>query len=250
MPARQRPLLPSDLKREPPGRAVTRARLNTDQVKELNYAWQHAARIGRPLNAFLPVRPLHIDKVAPAERCRLFPVLRNKLGVYARLWRIEPTFARRNFNDLSSLGATAGGGETALRADVSKLLTSIADVGNPDGVVLIASPSQAIQLSLQPRANPLRVYASRALTSGTVVALDINGLISAFSPLPRIEASGNAVADFNDSTPSAISTVGSPNTAGNVRSAFQQDCVIIRMILSASWVVRPGSVAFISSTSW
>ena len=67
--------------------------LNTNQVKELNYAWQHATNIGRPLNAFITIRPIDIDSTPPpTERCRLFAAVRNKLGVYARLRRFEPMF--------------------------------------------------------------------------------------------------------------------------------------------------------------
>jgi hypothetical protein len=67
--------------------------LNTDQVKELNRAWHHAARIGRPLNALISVRPIEIDAMMPAERCRAFAAFRNKLGIYARHRRFPPTYA-------------------------------------------------------------------------------------------------------------------------------------------------------------
>src|SRR4051794_35189578 len=83
-------------------------------------------------------------------------------------------------------------------------------VGNIDDIVLIASPSQAAALALQPRSGELRVWASRALTDGTVLAIDVNGFISAFDALPRIEASGDAVAHFDDSAPAALSTVAGP----------------------------------------
>jgi hypothetical protein len=65
--------------------------LDTDQVKELNSAWHHAATIGLPLNSFVSVRPIDIDDMSPAERCRRFAVIRNKLGVYDRLRGFEPT---------------------------------------------------------------------------------------------------------------------------------------------------------------
>ena len=67
--------------------------LNTTQVKELNGAWHHAARIGRPLNVLISMRPLDIDGMSPAERCRAFASFRNKLGVYARHRRFPPTYA-------------------------------------------------------------------------------------------------------------------------------------------------------------
>jgi hypothetical protein len=154
-------------------------------------------------------------------------------------------------NGLTTLGATAGGGATAMNADIAKLFTSISSVGNSDDIAIIAAPSQAAALALQPRSGELRVWSSRALASGTVVAIDTAGFISAFAPLPRVQASGDAVAHFDDSAPAALSTAGSPNvSSAPLRSAFQTDCVLVRVFLTASWVVRPGSVAFISSTSW
>jgi hypothetical protein len=152
---------------------------------------------------------------------------------------------------LTTLGATAGGGPTAMSADIAKLFASISSVGNADDIAIIASPSQAAALQMQPRSADLRIWSSRALTAGTVVAVDVNGFISAFSQLPRVQASGDAVAHFDDASPLAVSTAGSPNAvAGNLRSAFQTDCVIVRCFLTASWVVRPGAVQMITSTSW
>jgi hypothetical protein len=66
--------------------------LNTDQVKELDYGWRHAALIGRPLNVMISVRPIEVDEMALVDRCELFAAVRNKLGVYARLRAFEPTF--------------------------------------------------------------------------------------------------------------------------------------------------------------
>jgi hypothetical protein len=73
-------------------RRVTKG-LDTNQVKELNGGWHHAARIGRPLNVLISVRPIDIDIMTPAERCRAFASFRNKLGVYARYRRLPPTYA-------------------------------------------------------------------------------------------------------------------------------------------------------------
>jgi hypothetical protein len=154
-------------------------------------------------------------------------------------------------NGLTTLGATTGGGATAMNADIAKLFTSISSAGNADDIAIIASPSQAAALQMQPRSGELRIWSSRALSAGTVVAVDVNGFISAFSQLPRVQASGEALAHFDDAAPAAISTSGSPNViSAPVRSAFQTDCTIVRVFLTASWVVRPGAVAMITSTTW
>ena len=78
--------------------------LNTNQVKDLDSAWHHAARIGRPLNALISIRPIDIDTRSPAERCKLFASVRNKLGVYARGQRIPVTLAWSREADLDGAG--------------------------------------------------------------------------------------------------------------------------------------------------
>ena len=49
--------------------------LDTKQVDELTRGWQHAARIGRPLNVFVTIRPF--EEYDPATMCyrrREFPL--------------------------------------------------------------------------------------------------------------------------------------------------------------------------------
>jgi hypothetical protein len=56
--------------------------LDTKQVDELTKGWQHAARIGHPLNVFVTIRPF--EEYDPAKMCKVAAGIRNKLGVYAR----------------------------------------------------------------------------------------------------------------------------------------------------------------------
>jgi len=74
-----------------PCRRTTKG-LSTNEVKELSEAWHHAFRTGRPLNVMVTVRPLEVGEMSPAERCRLFSRVRNKLGVFARGRRLKGTF--------------------------------------------------------------------------------------------------------------------------------------------------------------
>jgi hypothetical protein len=78
--------------------------LDTGQVKELNNAWHHAAMIGRPLNVMVTVRPLDVDEISPAERCRLFSRVRNKLGVFARGKRLAVSFVWSRESNSDSTG--------------------------------------------------------------------------------------------------------------------------------------------------
>ena len=61
-----------------------------------------------------------------------------------------------------------------------------------------------------------------------------------------------AVVHFEDTTPLAISTPGSPNTiAAPSRSAWQQDMIIIRVRAKATWaVIAPGGVQCVTNTKW
>lgn len=74
-------------------RRKTTKGLNTDQVKNLNWAWHHARKIGLPLNTLVTFRPLDHDTMTPDELADLFSKLRNKIGVYARQRGFAPTFA-------------------------------------------------------------------------------------------------------------------------------------------------------------
>jgi hypothetical protein len=56
--------------------------LDTKRVKELTHGWQHAARIGCPLNVMITIRPF--EDQDPATHCAVAAMIRNKLGVYAR----------------------------------------------------------------------------------------------------------------------------------------------------------------------
>jgi hypothetical protein len=56
--------------------------LDRQQVNLLTRGWEHAARIGRPLNAMVTIRPF--EEYDPATICKVAVGIRNKLGVYAR----------------------------------------------------------------------------------------------------------------------------------------------------------------------
>jgi hypothetical protein len=51
--------------------------LDRKQVNELHRGWEHAVRIGRPLNAMISLRPA-------TAFCKLASRVRNKLGVWAK----------------------------------------------------------------------------------------------------------------------------------------------------------------------
>jgi hypothetical protein len=56
--------------------------LDTKRVKELLGGWNHARRIGRPLNTFISIHSE--ENYSPRGYCELAATVRNKLGIYAR----------------------------------------------------------------------------------------------------------------------------------------------------------------------
>jgi len=68
--------------------------------------------------------------------------------------------------------ATAGGGLSAMVADLPNLVTAIADSGvDPSGVVFVAAPAQAVSLKLLSGPNFDYRIAAANITPGTVIAV-------------------------------------------------------------------------------
>src|SRR5215207_8067885 len=68
--------------------------------------------------------------------------------------------------------ATAGGGLSAMVADLRNLVTAIADSGvDPSGIVFVAAPAQAVSLKLLSGPNFDYRIAAANITPGTVIAV-------------------------------------------------------------------------------
>jgi hypothetical protein len=116
--------------------------------------------------------------------------------------------------------------------------------------VYIASPRQATAAKLR-FGDRITVWPTIALAAGTVVAIDPLAFVSAFGPEPRIESTNEAIVHAEDTTPLAISTVGTPNTvAAPVRSLWQTDCIATRVILTASWALRAPAIGYVAAAAW
>lgn len=156
-------------------------------------------------------------------------------------------------NGVTPLTATAGGGLAALTGDLKLLAGAIADAGGGANIWLFANPRQAVALraTVAPGFD-VPVIGTTALASGTIVAVEVGGIASAFTGAPDITASSESLLHFEDSTPLAIGTVGSPNTvAAPTRSLWQTDCTALRLILRCAWsVTSPGAVQVVNSVTW
>lgn len=142
--------------------------------------------------------------------------------------------------------AGAGVKEQAMGDDVSALLNAISSVAGA-GWFIVASPAQAIALSLRAGQSIPNVRASGALAAGTVIAIAPQGFVSVLET-PRIEASIEALVHM-DTAPAAIANGG--GVAAPARSLFQTNSVGLRMITPVSWALRaPGAAAWMSGVNW
>jgi hypothetical protein len=150
-------------------------------------------------------------------------------------------------NGLTTLGATAGGGATALLGDLKKLLDAIAPSVRP---VLIVNSTQAASIGVLAQ-SALPTIVAPSLAAGTVIAVDAAAFVSAMGGLD-FEVSQSATLHMEDTTPLPITSVGTPNTvAAPVRSLFQTASIGLRTLMDCDWALRrSGAVGFISGATW
>ncbi len=155
-------------------------------------------------------------------------------------------------NGVAATAATAGGGDAAMIRDLGNLAAAVAPVAGSQ-IVFVASAGEATKIMLRSNpAFPFTILASSGLPAGVVMAIAPAALVSVIAPLPELEASRDATLHMEDTSPLNISTAGSPNTvAAPVRSAFQTDTIMLRVVLQATWALRSTSaVAWTSGVSW
>jgi HK97 family phage prohead protease/HK97 family phage major capsid protein len=166
---------------------------------------------------------------------------------------------------------TAGGGLAALIGDIRALTTALitGTNGNLRAPVWIMNPGDVLAASLIPAvagggefpfkteltAGTLQGYP--VIQSATVPAdmmflLDAADFVSVTGDTPRFDVSNQATLHMEDTAPSQISTVGSPNVvAAPVRSLYQTDSIGVRMLLDLNWGLRrTGVVAWTQTMTW
>jgi hypothetical protein len=151
---------------------------------------------------------------------------------------------------LTPITASTAGGVEAVAEDLGHLAETIALAGiNPDNMVVITLPylmrvAQTLALRLP------EMMSSPTLTGGQVIAIVPEGLaVGTDSGAVAIDLSPAAEIHFEDTTPAEIvSTPGA--VAAPVRSAFQTDLIVVRLRASATWIVHPGAVAFMTGAAW
>ena len=139
--------------------------------------------------------------------------------------------------------------ETAMRQDLQNLLAALTSPSTD--VVFVMSPGRAaFASSVLPSSFVYQIAVSTALPAATVVAVDPAGIAAALSNEPRIVASRSAAVHESD-TPTALSVVGSPNVvAAPMRSTFQTNVVLVRVVADVAWAARTGAVSSITAVTW
>jgi hypothetical protein len=160
-------------------------------------------------------------------------------------------------NGLSPITAATAGSDayTALVKDLGNIAGAVADAGgNPDELVLIASPEKAMTLRvLAAPGFANAVFSNASLAPGTIIGVDPNGIATGYSGLPQVETSKEAIAHFEETAPLPIATgaQGSGVLATPVRSAWQTNTEVIKVRMRAAWgALYPGAVQVINSVNW
>ena len=171
---------------------------------------------------------------------------------------------------MSSLTPTAAGtGLEKLVADIRGLITALttATKGNFRAPVFLMSPGDALTVaSMQTTTGdmPFRqeiagntlfgvpVIQSTSVTADTVYLIDAADFVTATEDTPRFDVSDQAVLHMEDTSPTALAAVGTPNTvAAPARSLWQTDTLGVRMILPMNWAMRrTGMVQYVSGITW
>jgi HK97 family phage prohead protease len=173
-------------------------------------------------------------------------------------------------NGVSGLTPTAGGGFTALVADIKQLTNALltGTLGNIRNPCWIMNPAQvnSIGLVAAPGAGvfPFReeigtgrlggwpVIDSGTVPAGTVIVCDAADFVSVTGDGPRFEISDQATLHFDDTSPTDITTVGTPPVAAYpVKNMFQTDMLALRLIMPINWTLRrTGVVAWVAGVTW
>jgi HK97 family phage major capsid protein/HK97 family phage prohead protease len=171
-------------------------------------------------------------------------------------------------NGVSVTTATAGGGFAALVGDLKALVGALitASNGNLRAPVWIMNPIQALSIAVTqnaggdfPFAGDINggtfqgypVIQSSTVTAGMMILIDAADFVAIEGAAPRFDVSDNATLHFEDTTPLAIGTAGSPATvAAPVRSLWQTDSMAIRMIMDVNWGLRRAALAWTQSVTW
>lgn len=155
-------------------------------------------------------------------------------------------------NGVAPITASNETGADAMAKDLAALAGAIADAGGGSSVLYFANPRQETAIRLRSPEFAQSVVPAPRLTPGTVVAIETQGIASAFGGLPEVDIGRVPVIHYEDATPQQIGTPGSPNlVAAPAVSGYQTMMLALRLILDCAWAKRmKGAVQVINGVSW
>jgi len=88
------------------------------------------------------------------------------------------------------------------------------------------------------------IIQSTVVVADVMYLVDAADFIAATGDTPQFSVSDQAVLHMEDTTPTALGTVATPNTvAAPIRSLWQTDTMAIRMIMDINWALRRSGVS-------
>jgi hypothetical protein len=140
----------------------------------------------------------------------------------------------------------------AMVKDLAALAGAIADAGGGSGVLYFANPRQETAIRLRSPEFAQSVVPAPRLPEGSVVAVETQGIASAFDGLPDVDLGRVPVLHYEDASPAQIGTPGTPNlVAAPAVSGYQTMMLALRLILDCAWAKRmKGAVQVVNGVQW
>jgi hypothetical protein len=131
----------------------------------------------------------------------------------------------------------------AMMMDLSTLASAVVRVAGND-VAFVMAPEQSVAANLALERIAYPILTSVALAKGTVIAIALPALISAFGTTPQIEAAREPELVL-DSSPADAGT-----TSQQTISVYQTDRIALKLRLPVGWILRSSNaVVFMNNVS-
>jgi hypothetical protein len=147
---------------------------------------------------------------------------------------------------LSPISAAAAGAD-AWKTDLRALMDALVTAGAGNRVAYVCAPGQALTLKANASAKfDYPIFASRALTARTVVALDVGSFVFAIDPVPKFQLGNDAL--HMDTAAGPLVTGGVASSP--IRSLWQTDSSALKAIILCSFGMVAPHVAVVTNTNW
>lgn len=162
-------------------------------------------------------------------------------------------------NGVSATPATSGGGVAAFAGDVRALAAAIEASGPLLAPVILMSVTSAMLIGSQrimlDTTTPitLPIIAAPTVPAKRLIMLDAANFASAEGDEPEITTSKEVLIHEEDTAPLAIASgaQGAATLATPSRSAWQTNCLSIRLLQDCTWALtRSGRASYVDAVTW